>query len=130
MSNGHRQVAASEQSNLKNLSIAVLLPCYNEATTVAKVIEQFAAHLPDATIYVYDNNSSDSSVALACEAGAIVRRENRQGKGFVVRRMFADVEADVYVICDSDNTYDATASTRLVKMLTDDGLDMVVGSRN
>ncbi len=117
------------QTRFAGLNIAVLLPCYNEAATIAAVVADFAAHLPEATIYVYDNNSSDASVTLARQAGATVRRETRQGKGFVVRRMFADIDADIYLLCDSDNTYDAAAAPRLVALLLEDGLDMVVGAR-
>lgn len=109
--------------------IAVLLPCYNEALAIRAVIERFQKVLPDADIYVYDNNSDDGSSAIAREAGAIVRQETRQGKGFVVRRMFADIDADIYLMCDSDETYEAEAAPALVNKLIDEGLDMVVGSR-
>ena len=109
--------------------IAVLLPCYNEAGGIAKVIEDFRRALPRATIYVYDNNSSDDTVQIALDAGAIVRREPRQGKGHVVRRMFADIEADIYLMCDADDTYDASAAGHLVEALQAQGLDMVVGAR-
>lgn len=109
--------------------IAVLLPCYNEAGGIAKVIADFRKSLPAAKIYVYDNNSSDGTVEIAREAGAIVRREPRQGKGHVVRRMFADIEADIYVMCDADDTYDAGAAGVLVSALQSQGLDMVVGAR-
>lgn len=109
--------------------IAVLLPCYNEALAIRAVIERFRRALPDATIYVYDNNSSDGSAAIAREAGAVVRREPRQGKGFVVRRMFADIDADIYLMCDADETYEAEAAPGLVNKLIAEGLDMVVGSR-
>lgn len=111
------------------LTIAVLLPCYNEALVIGSVIERFRAMLPDADIYVYDNNSQDNSAAVAQRAGAIVRTEIRQGKGFVVRRMFADIDADIYIMCDADETYDAGAAPELVKLLVDDGLDMMVGTR-
>jgi len=110
--------------------IAVLLPCYNEALAISAVIERFRRALPDADIYVYDNNSNDSSGTIALEAGAIVRRETRQGKGFVVRRMFADIDADIYLMCDADETYEAEAAPAMVKKLLDEGLDMVVGSRS
>lgn len=109
--------------------IAVLLPCYNEAGGIAKVIEDFRRALPEATIYVYDNNSSDDTARIASDAGAIVRREPRQGKGHVVRRMFADIEADIYLMCDADDTYDAGAAGDLVEALQAQGLDMVVGAR-
>lgn len=109
--------------------IAVLIPCYNEQATVATVVADFRAALPDADIYVYDNNSSDETVARAKKAGAIVRNEAWQGKGNVVRRMFADIEADVYVLTDGDDTYDAAAAPGMVKMLIDDGYDIVSGKR-
>ena len=94
--------------------IAVLIPCYNEGITIAKVVADFRAALPDAVIYVYDNNSTDGTQALANGAGAIVRRETLQGKGHVVRRMFADVEADIYVLVDGDGTYDAQAAPAMI----------------
>lgn len=111
------------------LRVAVILPCYNEEAAIAQTIAGFRASLPDATIYVYDNNSSDATIAVAREAGAIVRTERQQGKGNVVRRMFADVDADIYVMADGDATYDASAAPRLVKRLIDEQLDMVVGAR-
>jgi len=110
-------------------TIAVLLPCYNEGLVIDTVIARFQAMLPCATIYVYDNNSSDNSAEVARNAGAIVRTEKRQGKGFVVRRMFADIDADIYLMCDADETYDAEAAPDLIQQLVDDGLDMVVGTR-
>ena len=110
--------------------VAVLLPCYNEALAIRAVIERFKAALPDAAIYVYDNNSSDNSAEIAREAGAVVRREPRQGKGYVVRRMFADIDADIYLMCDADETYEAEAAPQLVEKLVEEGLDMVVGSRS
>lgn len=109
--------------------LAVLVPCYNEEATVAKVVEDFRAALPNADIYVYDNNSKDATSAKAREAGAVVRMETRQGKGNVVRRMFADIEADVYILVDGDDTYDAAVVPALVKQLIDDGLDIVSGKR-
>ncbi|RTM03415.1 MAG: glycosyltransferase [Bradyrhizobiaceae bacterium] len=111
------------------LRIAVLVPCYNEEAAVATVVADFRKALPAAEIYVYDNNSRDRTAALAREAGAIVRSERRQGKGHVVRRMFADVEADVYVLVDGDATYDAPSAPRMIDRLLDDHLDMVVGLR-
>ncbi len=111
------------------LEIAVLIPCYNEETAIATVVDDFRAALPTATIYVYDNNSSDGTAAAAEAAGAIVRHERRQGKGNVVRRMFADIEADVYVMVDGDDTYHAPSAPNLVDLLLDEDLDMVVGSR-
>lgn len=105
--------------------IAVLLPCYNEALSIARVVEDFRAALPGAQIYVYDNNSKDGTVEVARQAGAIVRWEERQGKGNVVRRMFADIDADVYIMADGDGTYDATTAPRLVARLLDGPYDMV-----
>lgn len=112
-----------------SLNIAILLPCYNEGLVIRTVIERFRAAFPDANIYVYDNNSSDGSAEIARSAGAIVRSEPRQGKGFVVRRMFADIDADIYIMCDADETYDASAAPQLVETLLEQGLDMVVGTR-
>ena len=109
--------------------IAVLLPCYNEGAAIAQTIAGFRASLPEAAIYVYDNNSADDTIAVAREAGVIVRTERMQGKGNVVRRMFADVDADIYVMADGDATYDAAAAPALVQRLLDEQLDMVVGSR-
>jgi glycosyltransferase involved in cell wall biosynthesis len=109
--------------------IAVLLPCYNEEIAIGDCVRAFRAALPQAAIYVYDNNSKDRTSAVAREAGAIVRSEPLQGKGNVVRRMFADVEADIYVMADGDNTYDATSAPAMVDRLRGENLDMVVGSR-
>lgn len=109
--------------------IAVLVPCYNEEAAVATVVADFRKALPQAEIYVYDNNSRDNTAAAAREAGAIVRSERRQGKGHVVRRMFADVEADIYVLVDGDATYDAPSATRMIDKLLEEHLDMVVGLR-
>lgn len=111
------------------LKIAVLLPCHNEGPAIAQVIGAFRSALPHAEIYVYNNNSTDDTVANASAAGAIVRHEPMQGKGHVVRRMFADVEADVYVLADGDGTYDASIAPRMIDLLIGDNLDMVVGSR-
>ena len=110
-------------------TIAVLLPCYNEEAAIAQTVAGFRAALPNAAIYVYDNNSSDDTVAVARAAGAIVRRERIQGKGAVVRRMFADIDADVYVMADGDATYDAASAPRLIAALLGEQLDMIVGSR-
>jgi len=109
--------------------IAVLIPCHNEATAVGKVVAEFRAALPTAKIYVYDNNSTDDTRPMAAAAGAIVRSESQQGKGYVVRRMFADVDADIYVLVDGDDTYDAASAPSLVKTLVDGPLDMVNGAR-
>ena len=109
--------------------IAVLLPCYNEEAAIERTVAGFRAALPDATVYVYDNNSRDRTVELARAAGAVVRTESAQGKGHVVRRMFADIDADVYVMADGDLTYDPVAAPPMVAMLLADQLDMVVGTR-
>ncbi len=109
--------------------IAVLLPCYNEEAAIQATVAGFRAALPDAKIYVYDNNSRDRTRALAGEAGAIVRTERQQGKGHVVRRMFADIDADVYVMADGDLTYDPKAAPAMVDLLVAEQLDMVVGTR-
>ena len=109
--------------------IAVLLPCYNEEAAIAQTVAGFRAALPGATIYVYDNNSSDRTMQVAREAGAIVRSERMQGKGNVVRRMFADIDADIYVMADGDATYDPAAAAAMVARVTGDGLDMIVGTR-
>src|SRR5437868_3388563 len=110
-------------------AIAVLVPCFNEAAAIAKVVADFRAALPAATVYVYDNNSTDDTSAIAAAAGAEVRRETRRGKGNVVCRMFQDIEADIYVMVDGDDTYDASVAPALVDRLIEDNLDMVVGKR-
>jgi glycosyltransferase involved in cell wall biosynthesis len=109
--------------------IAVLVPCYNEEAAVGAVVRDFRAALPSASIYVYDNASRDRTAERAREAGAIVRQEQRRGKGNVVRRMFADVEADIYVLVDGDDTYDASAAPGLVRALVEGGYDIVSGRR-
>ena len=109
--------------------VAVLIPCHNEEAAIGKVAVDFRANLPGADIYVYDNNSTDGTVREARRTGAIVRREALQGKGNVVRRMFADVEADIYVLVDGDDTYDATAAPTMVRLLVAEQLDMVNGAR-
>jgi len=109
--------------------IAVLLPCYNEAASIAKVVAAFKEALPTASIYVYDNNSTDNTAEEALSAGAIVRREPNRGKGNVVRRMFSDIEADIYVMADGDETYDPAVAPELIHKLVEENLDMVVGSR-
>lgn len=110
-------------------TIAVLLPCYNEEAAIAQTVAGFRAALPTAAIYVYDNNSRDRTREVAAAAGAIVRTERVQGKGAVVRRMFADVDADIYVMADGDATYDAASAPALVARVVDEQLDMVVGAR-
>jgi len=112
-----------------DLTIAVIIPCYNESVAIASVITDFQQSLPGATIYVFDNNSSDNTVEIAKLCGALVRTVPLQGKGNVIRRMFADVEADIYVLVDGDNTYDANEAPALIATLIGDGLDMVVGAR-
>src|SRR5438552_9162929 len=109
--------------------IAILIPCHNEEVTIAKVVSDFKAVLPLADIYVYDNNSKDNTNEVARHAGAVVRTEMRLGKGNVVRRMFADVEADVYVLVDGDDTYHADSAPAMVQTLLDNQLDMVSGRR-
>jgi glycosyltransferase involved in cell wall biosynthesis len=112
-----------------DMRIAVLIPCFNEEVAIGKVVADFRRALPDATIYVYDNNSTDRTAELARQAGAIVRNESLQGKGNVVRRMFADIDADVYVLTDGDDTYDAGAAPLMVSLLIEKQLDMVNGAR-
>lgn len=109
--------------------IAVLIPCYNEAATVAKVVADYRAALPGATIYVYDNNSTDGTGALAAAGGAVVRREAQQGKGNVLRRMFREVDARCYLLVDGDDTYPADAAPKMVAAVLEHGADMVVGDR-
>ena len=109
--------------------IAVLIPCYNEEVAIGDTVRGFQKALPDATIYVYDNNSKDKTVERAREAGAVVRTEALQGKGNVVRRMFADIEADVYLMTDGDTTYDPGAARGMCDLIVSDNLDMVVGKR-
>ena len=112
-----------------SMKIAVLVPCYNEEAAIATVVRDFHAALPGATIYVYDNNSKDQTAARAAEAGAVVRMEMRQGKGNVVRRMFADIEADIYVLVDGDDTYDAGAGPRMIAQMIADGADLLTARR-
>lgn len=109
--------------------IAVLIPCYNEEVAIAKVVSDFRKQLPDADIYVYDNNSSDNTAAVAAEAGAIVRHEFRQGKGNVIRSMFRQIEADCYIMVDGDDTYPADAASMLIDMVLEQGADMAIGDR-
>lgn len=118
----------SDQFENQNLSVAVLLPCYNEEVTIGKVVRDFKASLPDATIYVYGNNSTDRTAEIAEAEGAIVRREPRQGKGNVIRAMFEDIDADVYVMADGDDTYPADAAPAMVAKVLE-GYDMVIGDR-
>ncbi len=115
--------------SLPQASVAVLIPCYNEAVTIGKVVDDFKRVLPDAAIYVYDNNSSDDTAKIAREYGACVRFESRQGKGNVVRQMIRDIDADYYVLVDGDDTYPAEAALELLAPLMNDQADMVVGDR-
>jgi glycosyltransferase involved in cell wall biosynthesis len=126
LTTGTAESAAKAPSRHK---IAILVPCYNEEAAVGKVVTDFKTALPDAAIYVYDNNSSDRTIEAAARTGAKVRRELLQGKGHVVRRMFADVEADIYVLVDGDATYDAPSARAMIARLLDDHLDMVVAVR-
>ena len=109
--------------------VAVLVPCFNEEDSIGAVVRDFRRSLPDAAIYVYDNNSTDRTIEVAREHGAVVRKEHQQGKGHVVRRMFADIEADIFILVDGDDTYDAAAAPQLVQHLLDNGLDMITAKR-
>jgi glycosyltransferase involved in cell wall biosynthesis len=119
----------TEAATVERHRIAVLVPCYNEEKSIGKVIADFRAALPHAPVYIYDNNSTDDTVEVAARAGAVVRRESHQGKGHVVRRMFTDVEADIYVLVDGDATYDAASVSYMIERLLQDRLDMVVAAR-
>lgn len=123
------RLAPVAASSLAGQRIAILLPCYNEALTVADIIRDFNKYLPQAEVYVFDNNSRDNTAELARAEGAIVRSVPLQGKGEVIRRMFADVDADIYIMVDGDDTYDASVAPQLAARLVDEGLDMVVGTR-
>ncbi len=123
------QIAAAATDAAARLRIAVLIPCHNEEAAIATVVADFRRALPEAAIYVYDNNSTDRTAEIARAAGATVRAERRQGKGHVVRRMFADIEADVYLLVDGDATYDATSAPALVSDLIENRRDMVVACR-
>jgi glycosyltransferase involved in cell wall biosynthesis len=109
--------------------IAVIIPCFNEAMTIGHVVEDFKKELPDADIYVYDNNSTDHTVEEAQKAGAIVRKERRQGKGNVIRSMFRQIDADCYVLVDGDDTYPASHAKEMCRRVLEDGVDMVIGDR-
>ncbi len=126
MTGGEAHLTASVPPGVR---IAVLLPCYNEAGAIGRTVSEFRAALPDADVYVYDNNSTDSSPAIAAQAGAVVRTVRQQGKGHVVRRMFADIDADIYVMADGDATYEAAAAPAMIAMMIADNVDMVVGAR-
>jgi glycosyltransferase involved in cell wall biosynthesis len=120
---------ARSDTTWAGLSVAVIIPCYNEAAAIPKVVADFRSALPDATVYVFDNNSTDGTADAAHAAGAVVRRETLQGKGHVIRRSFADVDADVYVLVDGDDTYDAGSAPEMLRMLVEQRLDMVTGAR-
>lgn len=124
-----RKAGGSKAAGSTGCKIAVLVPCYNEAVAVAKVVKDFRAALPNATIFVFDNNSTDNTAEAARAAGAEVFQEKHQGKGFVVRRMFTDIEADIYVLVDGDATYDAPSASAMIERLLTDRLDMVVANR-
>ena len=109
--------------------IAVLIPCYNESKTIQKVVEDWKKELPEATIYVYDNNSKDDTAQIARDAGAVVRHEYRQGKGNVIRKMFTEIDAQCYVMIDGDDTYPAEFGREMVNKVLEKGADMVVGDR-
>lgn len=109
--------------------IAVLIPCYNESKTIDKVVRDFKKALPEATIYVYDNNSKDGTDKIAKNAGAIVRYEHQQGKGNVIRRMFSEIDAECYLMVDGDDTYPAEAASQMVDKILNDKADMIVGDR-
>jgi glycosyltransferase involved in cell wall biosynthesis len=117
------------ESALRERRIAVLVPCYNEEVAIAKVVTDFRAALPGAVIHVYDNNSSDRTSEVARNAGAVVGNESRQGKGHVVRRMFADIDSDIYLLVDGDATYDAPSAPSMIGKLVSENLDMLVGTR-
>lgn len=122
-------IQPNQEANMNELSIAVIIPCYNEEITIKQTIESCRTVLPTASIYVYDNNSSDHTVQIAKSTSAIVRTEKYQGKGSVVRRMFADVEADIYVMIDGDDTYDIANTPELIDILISNNLDMLNGRR-
>jgi len=111
------------------MRVAVCIPCYNEEVAICQVVQDFKNALPEADVWVFDNNSTDRTVEVAREGGASIGQETRQGKGNVVRRMFADIEADIYVLVDGDNTYEAAAAPKLIEMLVENNLDMVTGCR-
>ena len=119
----------TETTAVNHHRIAILVPCFNEEKSIGKVVGDFRAALPQAPVYIYDNNSTDDTVEVAARAGALVRREPHQGKGHVVRRMFTDVEADIYVLVDGDATYDAPSVRAMIDRLLEDRLDMVVAAR-
>ena len=113
----------------KSAKVAILIPCYNEELTIAEVIKEFKTALPNADVYVFDNNSSDRTVGKATEAGAVVYEESRQGKGYVVQTMFREIEADIYVMIDGDGTYPVISVNQLIEPVMNGRADMVVGTR-
>ena len=115
---------------MKTKKIAILIPCYNEAVSIKQVINDFQNELPDAKIYVYDNNSTDDTAKIASTCGAIVKTEKRQGKGNVVRSMFRDIDADIYVMVDGDDTYPSSLVHKIIQPIYEDGVDMVIGDRH
>lgn len=117
------------ENDLANTDVAILIPCYNEEAAIADVIRSFRDQLPDATIYVYDNNSSDRTVEIAKQSGAIVRNESQQGKGHVVRRMFSDIEASIYILVDGDDTYDGASVRKMLGVFLGEHYDLVNGRR-
>jgi glycosyltransferase involved in cell wall biosynthesis len=122
--------SASDPVQNQRARVAILIPCLNEAPTIAEVVARFRQAIPDCCVYVYDNRSTDGTGQIAREAGAIVRREERPGKGGVIRRMFAEIDADVYIMCDGDATYDASSAPTMIQCLVDNNLDMVTGVRD
>lgn len=127
--NRHESFSTNSTVDFDSAKIAVLIPCYNEGQTISKVVASFKQVLPHADIYVFNNNSTDNTAALALEAGAIVINESRQGKGNVVRSMFRQIDADAYLMVDGDDTYDASASTEMLRQVIEQGVDMVIGDR-
>src|SRR5689334_3275257 len=129
----HRMREISDTHNratmLSNIEVAAVIPCHNEQATIGQVIRSIHENVPGAEIYVYDNNSADNTVEIARAAGGVVRKVTNTGKGYVVRRMFADVDADVYLLVDGDNTYDLPSAPKMIELLLHENLDMVVGAR-
>ena len=118
-----------KRSQMKKDKVAILIPCYNEAKTIKKVITDFKKVLPNAIVYVYDNNSTDDTAKIAQKAGAVVRHEYKQGKGNVIRRMFREINAECYIMVDGDDTYSAESAPEMVKLVLERNIDMVIGDR-
>jgi glycosyltransferase involved in cell wall biosynthesis len=129
MTTGVDSTCSGAEATARQHEIAILVPCFNEEFTIGQTVSAFREALPPATVYVYDNNSTDRTIEVARAAGAVVRSEARQGKGNVVRRMFADIDADVFVLVDGDATYEARAAPRMVRRAVDENLDFVNGAR-